>query len=89
MNVESTYFGKLRELTRLNQEIISLKKGSNLNDLIENLTETYGKDFPLQLFQKSRYVILINGQNNEVLDGEKTILKEGDGVVFLEITMGG
>ncbi len=89
MKVESTYFGVLRDLTRLNQETISLKEGSNLKDLIDKLTETYGRDFHLRVYHKNRYVILINGQNHEVLDGEETILKEGDGVVFLEITMGG
>jgi molybdopterin converting factor small subunit len=89
MRVESTYYGALRDLTRQNQETITLKMGSNVKDLIDKLTETYGNDFHLQVYHKSRYVILINGQNHEVLDGEKTILKEGDGVVFLEITMGG
>ena len=89
MKVDSTYFGELRDLTRLNQETITLKKGSTLKDLIEKLTEVYGHDFHLRVYHKSRYVILINGQNHEVLDGEKTILREGDGVVFLEITMGG
>jgi molybdopterin converting factor small subunit len=89
MKVESTYFGELRELTRLNKENLTLKRGSNLKDLIDKLTLAYGNDFRLKLYQKNRYVILINGQNHEVLDGEKTILKEGDGVVFLEITMGG
>ncbi len=89
MRVESTYFGELRDLTRLNQETITLKKGSNLKDFIGKLTETYGNDFRLQVYHKSRYLILINGQNHEVLDGEKTMLKEGDEVVFLQITMGG
>ncbi len=89
MKVDSTYFGELRDLTRLNRETITLKKGSTLKDLIEKLTEAYGHDFRLRVYHKSRYVILINGQNHEVLDGEKTILREGDGVVFLEITMGG
>ncbi len=89
MNVDLSYYGELRDLTRQNQETITLKMGSNVKDLIDKLTETYGNDFRLQVYHKSRYVILINGQNHEVLDGEKTILKEGDGVVFLQITMGG
>jgi MoaD family protein len=89
MKVQSKYFGELRDLTRLNQETITLKKGSNLKDLIDKLKEVYGNDFSLLVYHKSRYVILINGQNHEVLDGEKTILKEGDEVVFLQITMGG
>ena len=89
MKVESTYFGELRELTRKNREAITLKKGSDLKVLLDKLTEIYGKDFSLQLYHKSRYTILINGQNHEVLDGEETVLKEGDEVVFLEITMGG
>ena len=45
MNVESTYFGELRELTRLNKESISLKEGSNLKDLIDKLTVVYGDEF--------------------------------------------
>ena len=89
MKVESTYFGELRELTRLNQETISLKKGANLKDLIDKLTATHGDDFRIRVFHKNRYSILVNGQNHEVLDGENTVLKDGDGVVFLEITMGG
>ena len=89
MNVEITYFGELRELTRKNKETMILKKHSSLKDLIENLILAYGNAFRLKVYQTNRYVILINGQNHEVLDGEKTLLKEGDGVVFLEITMGG
>jgi molybdopterin converting factor small subunit len=89
IQVDTSYFGELRDLTQLNQESISLNEGSNLRDLIDNLTTTYGHDFHLCLFHKNRYSILINGQNYEVLDGEKTVLKEGDEVVFLEITMGG
>lgn len=89
MKIESTYFGELRELTRLNQETVSLKEGSNLKDLIDKLTALHGDDFRLRLFHKNRYSIFVNGQNHEVLDGEDTLLKEGDGVAFLEITMGG
>lgn len=89
MKVESTYFGALRDLTHLNQETISLEEGSNLKDLMDKLTATYGHDFSLRLYRKNRYSILINGQNYEVLDGEDTLLKEGDEVAFLEITMGG
>ena len=89
MKVESTYFGELRDLTRINRETISLKEGSNLKALIDKLTATYGHDFRLRVYHKNRYVVLVNGQNHEVLDGEKTLLNEGDVVVFLEITMGG
>ena len=89
MEVESLYFGELREITRLGKETISLKEGSRLIDLIDRLTKVYGNDFRLWVDRENSYIILINGQHYEILGGKETILKKGDRVVFLPLTMGG
>ena len=89
MKVESLYIGELRRLTRLNQETISLNEGSRVIDMIDKLTDAYGNDFRLHLDKENSYVILINGRHYEILDGMQTVLKEGDKVVFMPITMGG
>lgn len=49
----------------------------------------YGNDFRLQLDFGNSHVVLINGQHHEILGGKETILKEGDRVVLVPITMGG
>jgi len=89
MKVESLSIGELRRLPRLNRETISLNEGSRIMDMIDKLIDTYGNGFRLQLDQENSYVILTNGRHYEILDEKQTILKEGDKVAFLPISMGG
>ncbi len=89
MEVESQYFGELRDIARLGGETISLGESATLAELLEKLTKAYGEAFQERLDRKDGYIILINGQLDEVMDGKDTILKNGDRVVFLPITMGG
>ena len=89
MDIQLRYFGVLREITGIGEEILALWEGARLIDLINRLAETYGTAFRLQVDHRDSYVILINGQHHEILGGEETILKAGDRVVFLPVTMGG
>ena len=89
MKIESLYFGDLRYTTGLARETISIEEGSKILDLLNKLSETYGRNFRLLLDLGSSHIILINGQNHEVMGGNETILEEGDQIVFLPITMGG
>ena len=89
MDIESLYFGDLRYITGLARETISIEDGSKIIDLLNKLFETYGKDFRITLDPGSSHIILINGQNHEVLGGNETLLQDGDQIVFLPITMGG
>ena len=89
VDIQSRYFGVLREITGLGEETLTLRENSRLIDLINHLTETHGTEFRLQVNHRDSYVILINGQHHEILGGEETILKTGDRVVFLPVTMGG
>lgn len=89
MKIESLYFGDLRNVTGLARETISIKEGAKLLDLIDRLSETYGKEFLSRLNLGNNHIILINGQNHEVLGGKEAVLREGDRIVFLPISMGG
>lgn len=64
-------------------------ESATLAELLEKLTKAYGEAFQERLDRKDGYIILINGQLDEVMDGKDTLLKNGDRVVFLPITMGG
>jgi len=89
MEIDSRYYGELRGITGLGKEFVRLEEGSTLLDLVNRLSETHGKDFRLRLDLGNSHIILINGQNHEVLGGKGTVLHEGDLVVFLPISMGG
>jgi len=89
MEIDSLYFGELRDITGVAKEAVSLEEGSRLLDLVNRLSEAHGKHFLLKLDLGNSHIILINGQNHEVLGGKETVLREGDRVVFLPISMGG
>jgi len=89
MEIESLYFGNLREITSLAQETILLKDGSKLIDLMGKFCETYGNDFRLQSDFGNSPVVFINSQPHEIPGGKEIILKKGDREVLLPITMGG
>ena len=89
MKVESQYLGRLRDFAGLHEETVIMENDSPLIGLMEKLAEIHGDAFGFQQIRKNSYVILINGIHYETLDAEKTILKDGDTVVFLPVTMGG
>ena len=89
MQVEVTYFGKLRQLTRVRQQTYSLDEGSRLSDLVARITQDYGPGFQEEMEQIRDLGIFVRGQHHEVLDGMATALKDGDSVVFLPPIAGG
>lgn len=89
MKVESQYLGRLREFAGVNEETVIMDDGSPLIGLMEKLAQIHGAAFGFHRLRKNSYVILINGVHYETLDAEKTVLKDGDTVVFLPVTMGG
>ena len=89
MKVESQYLGRLRDFAGVNEEIVIMDNAAPLIALTEKLAGMHGGAFGLHQIRKNSYVILVNGVHYEALDAEKTILKDGDTVVFLPVTMGG
>ena len=45
MNVSVLFFGKFRELAARRDQIVSLKEGDQLAELLEHLSQEYGIDF--------------------------------------------
>lgn len=78
-----------------NRITLEVKDGSNLKDLIDVLSEKYGKNFKESILQSGKdevqpYIkILINGRDIEFLKGLLTELKDGDEVVIIPPAGGG
>jgi len=89
MDIYLSYLGELQTITGTNRETVTLQVGAVFADLMDNLGKIYGPEFRREVDQEDRYEILINGQNHKALDGDQTVLKSGDMVVFMRITVGG
>ena len=89
MKIDSQFLGKLRHLAGGNGEAVTLEEGSTLIGLTEKLSEDHGDSFSIRKIRENSYVILINGVHYETLDAERTVLKDGDTVIFMPVTMGG
>ncbi|MFC1984441.1 MoaD/ThiS family protein [Chloroflexota bacterium] len=89
MNIETLFFGRLRELTTVSQRAIAMKDNTRLVDLLEHLGEEYGAAFRHQVNNIRGLRILINGREYTLLGGIEAPLKEGDTVVFLPPIAGG
>jgi MoaD family protein len=89
MNIEVMYFGQLRELTEVPDEIVSAKEGSSLADLVRQVAGLHGDAFQEKLDGIRGLRILINGREYTQLDGMGTVLKDKDAVVFLPPITGG
>lgn len=85
-------FGELAQIVgnRHNLELGDKATMSTLADEIERIT---GQKRPGYLGEfevgGSEMAILVNGRNIDLLDGLKTVLRDGDEVVLLIPTMGG
>ena len=89
MKIESQYLGKLRQLAGGNREAVTLDEGSSILGLTEKLSKDHGDSFSIRKIRENSYVILINGVHYETLEAESTVLKDGDTVIFMPVTMGG
>ena len=89
MKIEVLFFAQLRELTGTRQTEVTLADGNRLADLIARLSEEYGDAFRREVSDIAGLRIMVNGLENEVLDGMETRLKEGDTVVLLPPVAGG
>ncbi|MFH0942421.1 MAG: MoaD/ThiS family protein [Chloroflexota bacterium] len=89
MKISVLFFAQLRELAGIRQTEVTLAEGSRLVDLIQQLSRQYGSAFKREMANIAGLRILVNGQENEVLEGPETQLKEGDNIVLLPPVAGG
>lgn len=89
MDVSVLFFAQLRDLSGVREAGFSLADGSRLSDLLNRVYQEYGDTFKKEMAGIGGLRILVEGQENEVLDGLDTILKEGDTVALLPPVGGG
>jgi len=89
VKIELLLFGRFREIAGTRQQVLSIREGARLSDLLQQLTERYGSDFGDELKRSGWLRILINGREYGLLDGMETLLKDNDKVVLLPPIAGG
>jgi MoaD family protein len=89
MKVEVLLFGPPREAAGTEREVVSLKKGMRLSDLLEILSSRYGNELRSELGKKENLIIMVNGRHHSTLKEEETILKDKDTVAILPKMFGG
>jgi molybdopterin converting factor small subunit len=89
MRIDVLLFGQPRALAGTAQEVISVKKGTRLSDLIEVLGAKHGVAFSEEVRRTEGIRILINGREYDLLGGLAAPLNDKDTVVFLPLIFGG
>jgi molybdopterin synthase sulfur carrier subunit len=89
MKVSILFFAKLRDLAGVRDREAVAPDGSTLGDLVEQFCREYGADFRHQIETSKGLRIMVNGRENEILQGLLTELKDGDTVTFFPLVFGG
>lgn len=79
------YFAPIREKTGCEEEIINLKDGSRLKDLVRLVSERYCIEPALI----ASCLLTVNGKGASQLSGPETELRPGDRVCFMPPISGG
>ncbi len=90
MKVEVLFFGPARELAGAEREIVTLKRGARLLDLVAKLSERHGNELAGFLRQPPEgTVALVNGRDYNRLGGLDAPLSDKDTVAWLPVIFGG
>jgi len=94
MEVKVKFFTSLREITGKKEDEIQSPKIFTVEELLDNLSKKYGREFTEYLYDEKGEVrsyiqILINGRGIKALQGFETKLKEGDVVAIFPPVGGG
>lgn len=71
------------------KKVFTLDDKARLADLVELISNAYGKAMQDLLDAKESYFILINGRYSDLIKDQKRKLNEGDTVAFVTIVSGG
>lgn len=97
MQVSVRFFTSLRELVGKREETLSFPEGEKVTIelVLTELKKIYGKTFTDYVFDgeteqvKSFLQLLVNGRSASMIDGLKTVLKDGDVLAILPPVGGG
>ena len=95
MQVKVHYISLVKSYTNKSQDDVSLNENATLSDLLDQIAQTYGKQFTAEVYDsnkkemKQTFVAMVNGILMEQLQGMKTPLKNGDSVILMSLMTGG
>lgn len=85
------FFAYLRDYTKTKE--VEINGCNTVLELLNFLSEKYGKGFRAKLFKNSELsdeiIILVNGRHIIHLNGIKTVIKENDEISIFPVVAGG
>jgi molybdopterin converting factor small subunit len=95
MRVKVHYISLVKSFTKTSQDEFDLIEGSSLKDVLQQVSDKYGKPFTVEVYDPERhemkptFVAMVNGIHMDQLRGIKTPLKDGDSVILMSLMTGG
>lgn len=94
LNVKIIFLSVLVDITQIEELTLPIDDGSNIKNMLEQLSSKFGKKFEDLIFKASenlsKYVIVtINGKDIRTLDGLNTKIKIDDEISFIPAIAGG
>ena len=95
MQVKVHYISLVKTYTNKSQEDITLNENAPLAQLLDQIAQTYGKQFTQEVYDpnkkemKTTFVAMINGVLMDQLKGTNTPLKDGDTIILMSLMTGG
>ena len=95
MQVKVHYISLVKSYTNKSQEEITLNENATLAQLLDQIAESYGKQFMQEVYDpnkkemKTTFVAMVNGVLMDQLKGTNTQLKDGDNIILMSLMTGG
>jgi len=94
LNVKIIFLSVLVDITQIEELTLPIDDGSNIKNMLEQLSSKFGKKFEDLIFKASenlnKYVIVtINGKDIRTLDGLNTKIQIDDEISFIPAIAGG
>lgn len=94
LNVKIIFLSVLVDITQIEELTLPIDDGSNIKNILEQLSSKFGKKFEDLIFKASenlsKYVIVtINGKDIRTLDGLNTKIQLDDEISFIPAIAGG
>jgi len=94
LNVKIIFLSVLVDITQIEELTLPIDDGSNIKNMLEQLSSKFGKKFEDLIFKASenlsKYVIVtINGKDIRTLEGLNTKIQLDDEISFIPAIAGG
>ena len=95
MRVNVHYISLVKSYTNKSKEEITLNDDATIEDLLNQIAQTYGKQFneevydPAKKEMRSTFVAMVNGVLMDQIKGSNSPLKDGDNIILMSLMTGG